>query len=123
MAKKKLEGRCPTCGKDFAEGVKSAYKLGRLDEEQLSKQIINMLRTGNGYLWEAITNSDKIDPLPNDPHHVTITLRTRQVKRFIKHFKKTNAEHWVRLLEKQLEDRRRNLAQLAEEVSAEKRPG
>ena len=55
--------KCPKCKKDYAAGVKAAYKLGLLDGENRLQRAITLLRKTNNHLLNEILYLDKKSPL------------------------------------------------------------
>jgi len=75
---------CPHCKKDFAKGVRTAYKIGLLDGEDRLKKTINLIKTTNRVLFDELLRLDKIQPIDSS----CVKLRRVYVESLIKTLRK-----------------------------------
>lgn len=54
---------CSHCKKDFAKGVRTAYKIGLLHGEDRLKQTINCIKITNRRLFDELLRLDRVQPL------------------------------------------------------------
>lgn len=89
--------QCPKCKKDFAKGVKAAYKLGLLDGENRLKLTINLMARTNGNLFNELTRLDRWQPLDDS----TIKLTPKLISGLVKFLKVSkNGGYYARKLER-----------------------
>jgi len=103
-AKTKPKGKimvCPKCKKDFAEGIKAAYKLGLLDGGNRSQQTINCLKKTNGHLWNELTRLDKYQPLEENAIKLSVQMAESIIKSLKRKGYHKQAKKIVRLVEAQ----------------------
>lgn len=75
----KIKGKCPTCGKNYMEGVEAAYKLGVSEGESKFRRELNNIKTTHGYLFEFLKDwIDKKVPYEGNPNVVVVETRTVQ---------------------------------------------
>lgn len=95
--------KCPTCKKDFAKGVKAAYKLGLLKGENRLQVTINCIKKTNRHLFGELLRLDKEQP--NDS--VCIRMRRREAERLVtyllKHKHTYQAEKIQKLIKSQID--------------------
>ena len=65
--------KCPTCNKDYAAGVKAAYKLGLQDGKNQYVQRLNCLEKTNRQLFEQLRVMDM-----REPDHVNRVYLSRE---------------------------------------------
>lgn len=88
-AKAKPKGRtkrkvmvCPECKKDFAEGIKAAYKLGLLDGGNRLQTTINCIQKTNKHLFDELLRLDRASPLDGCCIKISRVLAEKIVKTF-----------------------------------------
>ena len=78
--------KCPKCKKDYAAGVKAAYKLGLLEGENRLQTTINCIHKTNRALLNELLRLDKKKPL-ND---CSIKMSRDYAEKLIKTMKRVN---------------------------------
>ena len=92
--------KCPKCKKDYAAGVKAAYKLGLLEGENRLQTTINCIHKTNRALLNELLRLDKKKPL-ND---CSIKMSRDYVERLIKTMRKVNMPHRAQQLQAMIDE-------------------
>ena len=78
--------KCPKCKKDYAAGVKAAYKLGLLEGENRLQTTINCIHKTNRHLLDELLRLDKVNPLDD----CSIKMSRDYAEKLIKTMKRAN---------------------------------
>ena len=87
--------KCPKCKKDYAAGVKAAYKLGLMEGENRLQTTINYIHKTNKALFDELLRQDKEQPLDGCYIKVSRDL----AEKFIKTFKRYNRQDRVKQIQ------------------------
>ncbi len=82
------------CKKEFAEDVKTAYKLGliagREDQGRFLQRAVNGIHATFGHLFDEIRRCDRENPLDLDPNYVHVKIAKNILKKHIAKMEKPN---------------------------------
>jgi hypothetical protein len=88
--------KCKECKKDFAAGVKAAYKLGLQDGRGQLNHTINLIHKTNRALYDELLRIDKFNPLSVN----SVILSREQVKGVITALRKAGKFYQARKLKR-----------------------
>ena len=88
--------KCEKCKKDFAAGVKAAYKLGLQDGGNRLSHTINLIHKTNRALYDELLRLDRTEPQKIN----SVILTREQMEGIIAALRKAGKFHQVRKLKK-----------------------
>jgi hypothetical protein len=88
--------KCEKCKKDFAAGVKAAYKLGLQDGNNRLSHTINLIHKTNRALYDELLRLDRLEPLNVN----SVVLSREQVDGIIAALRKAGKFYQARKLKK-----------------------
>ena len=89
---------CPHCKKDFAKGVRTAYKIGLLHRDDRLQQTINCIKITNRRLLDELLRLDRVQPLDS----YCVKLSRKYAESLIKTLRKNKLFWQANKLQKQV---------------------
>ena len=81
--------KCPTCKKDFAGGVKAAYKLGIHEGENRLQITINCIKKTHRRLFNELLRLDRVLPLDS----ASIKMSRHEAEKLVTYLLKNKQTH------------------------------